>query len=90
MQRARLGSRVRTVDQAALIAALRLPAALRPEPGQMLWASRTAKVVGYRKGPKGRPSYVLSGVPGLWPEEWLDPLPTIGTISPAVRGTPRV
>jgi hypothetical protein len=73
-KRIQLGTRVRVADAAALAAALRGPAALRPEPGQMLWAGRTGRVTGYRLGPEGRPRYMLAGAPGLWLEEWIDPI----------------
>jgi hypothetical protein len=47
---------------------------LRPKPGQMLWAGREASVTGYRHGPDDRPLYALKGAPGLWLEEWIDPI----------------
>jgi hypothetical protein len=74
MKRIHIHSRVRVADGAVLAAALRGPADRRPEPGQMLWASRQACVTGYRRSSEGRPSYVLEGAPGLWAEEWLDPV----------------
>jgi hypothetical protein len=67
-----LGSSVRIADGAVLLAALRLPTELRPEPGQMLWAGLTASVTGYRRGPEERSLYTLKGAPGLWAEEWVD------------------
>ena len=74
MKRIHIHSRVRVADGAVLAAALREPANRRPEPGQMLWAGRLARVTGYRRSPDDRPSYVLEGSPGLWAEEWLDPV----------------
>jgi hypothetical protein len=74
MKRIHVGSRVRIADGAILTAALRLPADLRPEPGQMLWAGREVSVTGYRRGPEDRSLYVLNGAPGLWLEEWIDPI----------------
>jgi hypothetical protein len=74
MKRIHIHSRVRVADAAVLAAALRGPADRRPEPGQMLWASRQACVTGYRRSSEGRPSYVLEGAPGLFAEEWLDPV----------------
>ena len=65
-----IGSRVRIAGGAALHAAKDL----RPEPGQMLWAGREACVAGYRRSPDDRSLYALKGAPGLWLEEWLDPL----------------
>jgi hypothetical protein len=73
-KRIQLGARVRVADAALLAGALRGPAALRPEPGQMLWSGRTASVTGYRLGADGRPRYMLSGAPGLWLGEWIDPV----------------
>jgi len=67
-------SRVRVADGAVLATALRAPVERRPEPGQMLWAGRQACVTGYRRSVEGLPSYVLEGAPGLWAEEWLDPV----------------
>jgi hypothetical protein len=66
-------SRVR-IAGAVLQAALRGPADRRPEPDQMLWAGRLACVAGYRRSAEDRVSYVLEGAPGLWAEEWLDPI----------------
>jgi len=40
----------------------------------MLWAGREASVNGYRQGPDDRRLYALKGLPGLWLEEWIDPL----------------
>ena len=65
-----IGSHVRIAGRAALHAA-KEP---RPEPGQMLWAGREASVTGYRHGPDDRPLYALKGAPGLWLEEWIDPI----------------
>jgi len=70
MKPIQIGSRVRVVGGAALRAAKHL----RPEPGQMLWAGREASVNGYRQGPDDRRLYALKGLPGLWLEEWIDPL----------------
>ena len=72
--RIHVGSRVRIADRATLNAALRLPADLRPEPGQMLWAGRETSVTGYRRGLEDRSLYVLKGAPGFWLEEWIDPI----------------
>ena len=72
--RIHLGSSVRIADGAVLLAALRGQADLRPEPGQMLWAGRKASVTGYRRRPEGRSLYALKDAPGLWAEEWIDPL----------------
>ena len=74
MTRIHLGSSVRIADGAILLTALRLPADLRPEPGQMLWAGRKASVTGYRRSPEDRSLYALKDAPGLWLEEWIDPL----------------
>jgi hypothetical protein len=74
MKRIHVGSRIRIVDGVALQAALRSPTDLRPEPGQMLWAGRKASVTGYRRGPENRSLYSLKDAPGLWPEEWIDPI----------------
>ena len=73
MKRIDLGSRVRIADGAALHAALLGPTDLRPEPGQMLWAGRSANVTGYRRKSEDRSWYALKDAPGLWLEEWLDP-----------------
>ena len=67
-------SRVRIAGGAALEAALRGPAELRPEPDQMLWAGRQACVTGYRRSAGDRSSYLLEGAPGFWAEEWIDPV----------------
>lgn len=73
MKRIHVGARVRVVGTEALLAALRGPAAGRPEPGQMLWAGRRASVVGFRRGRRdGRSLFTLKDAPGLWPQEWLD------------------
>jgi hypothetical protein len=69
-----VGSRVRIVSAAALVAALRWPAERRPEPGQMAWAGRHAFVTGHHLGIQGRSAYVLQGAPGLWAGEWLEPV----------------
>jgi len=74
MMRIHVGSRVRITDGGILKAALRLPVDLRPEPGQMLWAGREASVTGYRRSPEDRSLYALNGAPGLWLEEWIDPI----------------
>ena len=74
MKQIHVGSRVRIADGAILNAALRWRADLRPEPGQMLWAGREAGVTGYRRGSEDRSLYALKGAPGLWSEEWIDPL----------------
>lgn len=74
MTQIHLGSSVRIADGAVLLAALHWPADLRPEPGQMLWAGRKASVTGYRRRPEGRSLYALKDAPGLWSEEWIDPI----------------
>ena len=75
MKRIHLGSSVRIADGAILLEALRRwPSDLRPEPDQMVWAGRKASVTGYRRRPEGRSLYALKDAPGLWPEEWIDPL----------------
>jgi hypothetical protein len=74
MVRIQVGSRVRVKAAAVLAAALRQPAAPHPEPDQMPWAGRTARVTGYRRGVDGRAEYVLAGAPGRWREEWIDPV----------------
>jgi len=41
----------------------------------MLCAGQDAKVTGYRRSPEDdRSLYALKGAPGLWPEEWIDPI----------------
>ena len=40
----------------------------------MLWAGREASVSGYRHSPDDRALYALKGAPGLWLEEWIDPI----------------
>ena len=70
MKKIGLGSLVRIAGAAALHSA----AQFRPEPGQMLCAGREALVIDYRHGPDGRPLYVLKGAPGLWLEEWIEPI----------------
>jgi hypothetical protein len=72
--RIHLGSSVRIADGAVLLAALRGQADLRPEPGQMLWAGRKTSVTGYRRSPENGSLYALKDAPGLWPEEWIDPI----------------
>jgi hypothetical protein len=74
MKQIHIHSRVRVADEPVLAAALRAPAELRPEPGQMLWAGRQACVTGYRLSSENRSSYVLEGAPGLWAEDWIDPI----------------
>ena len=74
MKQIHIHSRVRVADGSVLAAALRAPADRRPEPGQMLWAGRQACVTGFRRGSEDRSCYVLEGAPGLWAEEWLDPI----------------
>ncbi|MEJ2336927.1 MAG: hypothetical protein P8Y26_15040 [Gemmatimonadales bacterium] len=74
MKRIHVGSRVRIADGTTLHAALRGPAERRPEPGQMLWAGRDASVTGYQRGAGNHSLYALKDAPGLWPEEWLDPI----------------
>ncbi len=70
-----IGSRVRIAGEPALLAALHRLTGLRPEPGQMLCAGQDASVTGYRRSPVGdRSLYALEGAPGLWPEEWIDPI----------------
>jgi hypothetical protein len=74
MKQIHVGSRVRVVDGTILVAALRRPAERRPEPGQMLWAGRDASVTRYQRGAGDRCLYALKDAPGLWPEEWIDPI----------------
>ncbi len=74
MKQIHVGSRVRIADGTVLEAALRGPAERRPEPEQMLWAGRDASVTGYQRGAGSRSLYTLKDVPGLWPEEWIDPI----------------
>jgi hypothetical protein len=74
MKHIHVGSRVRIADGTILHAALRGPTERRPEPGQMLWAGRDASVTGYQRGTGNRSLYALKDAPGLWPEEWLDPI----------------
>ena len=70
-----IGSRVRIAGEAALLEALHQLAGLRPEPGQMLCAGQDASVTGFRRSPQDdRSLYALTGAPGLWPEEWIDPI----------------
>ena len=70
LKQIQLGTLVRVAGAAALRAA----SEFRPEPGQMLWAGREALVLDYRHGPDGRPLYALRGAPGLWLEEWIEPI----------------
>ena len=70
MKRIQIGTRVRIAGRAALHAVK----SLLPEPGQMLWAGREASVTGYRRSPDDRSLYALKGAPGLWLEEWIDPI----------------
>ena len=65
-----VGSRVRVAG----VDALRAAKGLQPEPGQMLWAGREACVTGHRRSPDHRSLYALKGVPGLWLEDWIDPI----------------
>ena len=74
MKRIHIGSRVRIADGAILGAALHWHADLRPEPRQMAWAGRKATVTGYRRGSEDCAFYALKGAPGLWLEEWIDPI----------------
>jgi hypothetical protein len=37
-------------------------------------AGRKATVFGYRRDPGGGALYVLADAPGLWPDDWLDPI----------------
>lgn len=69
-----VGATVRIASSAVLNAALRRLDELRPEPGQMVCAGRRAQVTGFRRGQAGRSLYQLRGVPGLWAEEWIEPL----------------
>lgn len=71
MKLLQIGSRVRVAGGAALLHAAK---DFRAEPGQMLWAGREVIVTGYRRSPDDRPLYALKGAPGLWLEEWIDPL----------------
>jgi hypothetical protein len=57
-----------------MTAALGLPAERRPEPGQMVLAGRLARVTRYLRDARERSMYALQDAPGLWPEEWLDPI----------------
>jgi hypothetical protein len=70
MKRIHVGSRVRVAG----VTALRAAKDLRPEPGQMVWAGREVNVTGHRFGPDDRSLYALKGAPGLWLEEWIDPI----------------
>jgi hypothetical protein len=70
MKRIHVGSRVRIARGTTLHTAK----GLRPEPGQLVWAGREASVTGYRLSPDDRPLYALKGAPGLWLEEWIDPI----------------
>ena len=73
-KRIQIGSRVRIANGTILGKALRARADLRPEPGQMVCAGRKATVRGYRRGCDDRSLYALEGAPGLWSEEWIDPI----------------
>jgi hypothetical protein len=72
MKHVHVGSRVRIADTRTLVATLRGLAERRPEPGQMLWAGRSASVTGYRRGPNDASLYELKDAPGLWLEAWLE------------------
>lgn len=74
MKRIHVGARVRIADGSILDAALRSSSGCRPEPGQMLRAGRDERVTGYRRGAENRSLYALKDAPGLWSEEWLDPI----------------
>ena len=74
MKRIHLGVRVRVVGTEALREALRGPVDHRPEPAQMLWADRRSSVVGFQRRQDGRSLFTLADAPGLWPQEWLDPI----------------
>jgi len=74
MKRIQVGARVRIADGTVLEAALRGPAELRPEPGQMVLPGRDARVTRYQRGEGNRSLYALKDAPGLWPEEWIDPI----------------
>ncbi len=74
MKRIHVGSRVRIAVGMILNAALCWPAERRPEPGQMVWAGRDASVTGYQRAAGNRSLYALKDAPGLWPEEWIDPI----------------
>jgi hypothetical protein len=70
-----VGLRVRIADEATLRAASRRYGDLRrPEPGQIAWAGRDAKVSGYRRSAGSRSLYALKDAPGLWQEDWIDPI----------------
>lgn len=70
-----VGSRVRIAGAATLAGALRSSGERRPEPGQMVWADRGTRVVGYRRGAGSQALYALQDAPGLWSEEWITPAP---------------
>jgi len=40
----------------------------------MVRAGRCEHVTGYRRGAGSRSLYVLRDAPGLWPEDWIDPI----------------
>ena len=40
----------------------------------MLWAGRKTSVTGYRRSSEDGPLYALTGAPGLWTEQWIDPV----------------
>jgi hypothetical protein len=69
-----VGAQVRIASWVVLNAALRRLDELRPAPGQMLRAGHRAQVTGFRRGPADRPLYELRDVPGLWREEWIEPI----------------
>jgi hypothetical protein len=69
-----VGAQVRIASWAVLNAALRRLTELRPEPNQMLYAGRRAEVTGYRRGLADHALYELRDAPGLWKEDWLEPL----------------
>ena len=74
MKRIQVGSRVRIAAPAIMTAALGLLADRRPEPGQMVLAGRADRVTSYRRDSHDRSMYGLQDAPGLWPEEWIDPI----------------
>jgi hypothetical protein len=74
MKQIHVGSRVRIAAATILDAVLRCPPNRRPEPGQMVCAGRDTSVTGYQRGAGDRSLYALKGAPGLWSEEWVDPI----------------
>jgi hypothetical protein len=40
----------------------------------MVWAGRDTSVTGYQRGAGNCSLYALKGAPGLWTEEWIDPI----------------